>query len=292
MDKTKVSVSSLQAKKRNGQKITMLTAYDYPFGKIIDQAGIDIVFISDVMGMTGLGYRNTLSVTMEDMIHHTKAVANGVKRAFLLACMPFMEYNTEEDARRNARWFIKEGGADGVEIEGEVNGNVVEITKAIVDAGIPTMVHIGLTKMFASRYGRFQVIGRTTTEAAGIIELAIECQEAGAFAISVECVPDRVSKIITETLKIPVIGIGAGIYCDGQALVTQDIIGLFEQFVPKFVKRYVNLWEETLKAVKAFIEEVENSKFPTLEHQFKIDEDELIRLKKLAISKNWSIIER
>jgi len=290
MNKEKVSVSSLQAKKRNGQQITMLTAYDYPFARILDQAGTDIVFVSDSLGMTGLGYKNTLPVTMDEMIHHTKAVANGIERAFLLACMPFMDYTTKEDARRNACRFIKEGGADGVEIEG--GREAVKIAKAIIEAGIPTMVHIGLTRMFVSRYGRFQVLGRTADEAAEIIELAIECQEAGAFSVSVECVPDRVTQIITDTLKIPVIGIGAGIHCDGQALVIQDMIGLFEQFIPKFVKRYVNLWEETLKAVKAFIEEVEAFKFPTLEHIFTINEEQFIRLKNLAGSKGWNVIER
>jgi len=290
MEKNKVSVSSLSAKKKKGEQISMLTAYDYPFARIIDQAGIDIIFVSDALGMTGLGYKNTLPVTMEEMLHHTKAVANAVERAFLLSCMPFMDYNTEDDARRNARRFVKEGGADGVEIEG--GPEVVKIARAIVESGIPTMVHIGLTRQFVSRYGKFAVMGKTAEEAADLIDLAIECENAGAFALSIECLPPSVAGIITETLKIPVIGIGAGLHCDGQALVTQDMIGLFEHFVPKFVKKYVNLWEETTKAVKAFKDEVETFKFPAPEHTFTIAEDQLMRLKNIQRSKKWVISER
>jgi 3-methyl-2-oxobutanoate hydroxymethyltransferase len=290
MDKNKTSVSSLTAKKKKGEQISMLTAYDYPFARIIDQAGIDIIFVSDALGMTGLGYKNTLPVTMEEMLHHTKAVSNAVEKAFILSCMPFMDYNTEDDARRNARRFIKEGGADGVEIEG--GPEVVKIARAIVEAGIPTMVHIGLTRQFVSRYGKFAVMGRTAEEAAELIDLALECENAGAFAISVECLPQSIASIITETLKIPVIGIGAGLHCDGQALVTQDMIGLFEHFVPKFVKKYVNLWEETTKAVKAFKNEVETFKFPAAEHTFSIAEDQLMKLKNIQRSKKWVIPER
>ena len=290
MEKNKVSVSSLSAKKKKGEQISMLTAYDYPFARIIDQAGIDIIFVSDALGMTGLGYKNTLPVTMEEMLHHTKAVTNAVERAFILSCMPFMDYNTEDDARRNARRFVKEGGADGVEIEG--GPEVVKIAKAIVESGIPTMVHIGLTRQFVSRYGKFAVMGKNAEEAAELIDLAMECENAGAFAVSIECLPHSVAGIITETLNIPVIGIGAGLHCDGQALVTQDMIGLFEHFVPKFVKKYVNLWEETTKAVKAFKDDVETFKFPAAEHTFTIAEDQLMRLKNIQRSKKWVIPEK
>ncbi len=289
MDKAKISVSSLLAKKKKGEQITMLTAYDYPFARIIDQAGIDIIFVSDALGMTGLGYKNTLPVTMDEMLHHTKAVAKGVERAFILACLPFMDYNTEDDARKNARRFIKEGGANGVEVEG--GWEVLGIAKAIVDAGIPTMIHIGLTRQFVSKYGKFGVLGKSAEEAADLIDLAIECEKAGAFAVSVECVPDRVTRIITETLKIPVIGIGAGINCDGQALVTQDMVGLFEHFVPKFVKKYVNLWEETTNVMKSFKEDVETFKFPKPEHGFTIADDQLARLRNIQRSKNWIFTE-
>lgn len=290
MEKNKMSVSSLSAKKKKGEQISMLTAYDYPFARIIDQSGIDIIFVSDALGMTGLGYKNTLPVTMEEMLHHTKAVANAVERAFILSCMPFMDYNTEDDARRNARRFIKEGGADGVEVEG--GPEVVKIAKSIVESGIPTMVHIGLTRQYVSRYGKFAIMGRIAEEAAELIDLAIECENAGAFALSIECLPDRVAGIITETLNIPVIGIGAGLHCDGQALVSQDMIGLFESFVPKFVKKYVNLWEETTKAVKSFKSEVETFKFPAPEHTFTIAEDQLMRLKNIQRSKKWVIPEK
>ena len=289
MDKTKVSVSSLHGKKEKGEQITMATAYDYPFARIIDQVGIDIIFASDALGMTGLGYKNTLPVTMEEMLHHTKAVANGVERAFLLACMPFMEYNTEEDARRNAKRFVKEAGADGVEIEGE--WEAVKIAKALVEAGIATLVHIGLTRQFVSRYGKFGVLGKNAEEAADFIELALECEKAGAFAVSVECMPDKVARIISQTLRIPVIGIGAGINCDGQALVTQDMLGLFEHFVPKFAKKYVNLWEETTKAIKEFKEDVETGKFPTQQHSYTIADDQFTRLKNILRNKNWIHLE-
>ncbi len=276
MDREKVSAYSLQAKKKKGERITMLTAYDYPLARIIDQAGIDIVFVSDALGMTGLGYKNTLPVTMEEMLHHTSAVRRGVERAFVLACMPFMEYSTEFDARKNARRFVKEGGADGVEVEG--GWEVVKIAGALAEAGIPTMVHIGFTRQLLSRYGKFGIVGKTADEAADLIELAIDCEKAGAFAVDLECVPDRVAKIITETLGIPVIGIGAGINCDGQALVTQDIVGLCEHFVPKFVKQYLNLWEEITGAVKDFKVEVETFMFPRPEHSFSISEEQFLAL--------------
>ena len=290
MDKKKVSVSSLQDKKKRGEQITMLTAYDYPFARIIDQVGIDIIFISDALGMTGLGYKNTLPVTMEQMLHHTKAVAKGVERAFLLACMPFMEYNTEQDAMRNAKRFIKEAGADGVEIEG--GWEVVKITKALVEAGLATLVHIGLTRQFMSKYGKFGILGENADEAADFIELAVECEKVGAFAISVECMPDKVARIISQALKIPVLGIGSGINCDGQALVTQDMLGLFEPFVPKFVKKYVNLWEEATKAIKEFKEEVETGKFPTQQHSYTITDDQFKRLNNMHKKKNRIVPER
>jgi 3-methyl-2-oxobutanoate hydroxymethyltransferase len=283
MDPVKVTVSYLQEKKRMGKKITMLTAYDYPLARILDEAGIDIIFVSDALGMTGLGYKNTFPVNVDDILYHTRAVTNGSNRAFILACMPFMEYVSVEDAVRNARRLIKEGGADGVEIEG--GWEVVEIAGAIVSAGVPTMVHIGLTKQHISRYGKFGVIGKTAEEASDLIKLAIECEKAGAFAISLECVPDKVSELISERLEIPVIGIGAGIGCDGQALVSQDMLGLYDKFVPKFVKKYIDLWSEIREAVTTFREEVEELKFPESRHGFSIKSEELKKLKRMLKSR-------
>lgn len=282
MDTFKVTVSYLLEKKRKGEKITMLTAYDYPLARILDETGIDIIFVSDALGMTGMGYKNTFPVSIDDILYHTRAVTNGANRAFILACMPFLEYITVDDAVRNAKRLIKEGGADGVEIEG--GWEVIDIAKAIVSAGIPTMVHIGLTKQYISRYGKFGVIGKTAEEASDLIKLAIECERTGAFAVSLECVPDKISELISKRLEIPVIGIGAGIGCDGQALVTQDMLGLYDKFVPKFVKRYLDLWSEIREAVIAFKEEVEKSKFPESKHGFSIKSQELKKLKRMLKS--------
>ncbi len=272
-------MSTLHRKKERGQQITMLTAYDYPMASLIDRAGIDIIFVSDAMGMVGLGYKNTLTVTMDEMLHHTRAVSRGVTHSFVVACLPFMDYNTEHEAQVNARRLIKEGGADGVEMEG--GREVVKIASAVVEAGIPVMVHIGLTRKFYSKHGKFQVQGKDAHSALELLELAQELEEVGVFAVCLECVPDRVAQIITEKLKIPTIGIGSGRFCDGQGLVTQDLLGLFEAFVPKFAKQYLNLAEEISQALALFKADVEGLKFPTSAHSFTIKEDELEHLHRL-----------
>lgn len=288
-DRSKVSVLGLHEKKRQGQQITMLTAYDYPTAQLIDRAGIDIIFISDSLGMVGLGLPSTLPVTMDEMIHHVKAVGRGSRYAFLLACMPFMDYNTPEDARQNARRFLKEAGADGVEMEG--GWEMLESVEAVVKAGIPVMAHIGLTRQFVSRYGKFSVLGRTADEAQDMVELALRLQDLGVAFVSVECIPEKVARIVTETLEIPVLGIGAGRYCDGQALVTLDLLGLFEAFTPKFVRKYAQLWDEVLTALGEFKEEVERFRFPGDEHVFGMPEEEFELLKRNLRGKRFVVTE-
>ncbi len=283
----KLGVFSLQKKKERGEQITMLTAYDYPLAKLIDRAGVDIIFVSDAVGMVGLGYKNTLSVTMEEMLHHTKAVTRAVERAFVLACMPFMDYNTEHEAQANARRLIKEGGADAVEIEG--GPEIIKITSSVVEAGIPVVAHIGLTRKFYSKYGKFQVQGRDAGSAMELIELAMKLERVGACAVTMECIPDRVAQIITEKLSIPTIGVGSGIYCDGQGLVTQDLLGLFEDFVPKFARQYAQLAADISQALSLYKADVEGLKFPSTEHTFYMKEEELEHLQRLLRNKTRSL---
>lgn len=277
--KDKVTVTTLQKKKERGEQITMLTAYDYPLARLIDRAGIDIIFVSDALGMVGLGYKNTLSVTMEEMLHHTRAVCRGVTSSFVIACMPFMDYNTDLEAQANARRLVKEGGADAVEMEG--GPEVVKIAEAVVEAGIPVMVHIGLTRKFYSKQGKFQVQGRDALSAYELVELALKLEDIGCFAVSLECVPDRVAHVITEALRIPTIGIGSGKFCDGQGLVTQDLLGLFEDFVPKFAKQYAQVGQEISQALALFKADVDGLKFPSTEHSFAIKDDEMEHLQRL-----------
>ncbi len=278
MDRKKLTVIDIQNRKLEGRKITMLTAYDYPTALLEDRAGIDIILVGDSVGMTVLGYENTLPVTMDEMIHHTKAVSRGTKYAFILGDMPFMSFNTSErDAIINAGRFVKEGGADGVKLEG--GAGVKDVVKAIVNAGIPVMGHIGLTPQTISMLGGFKVQGKNAQTAQRLIDDARLLEDAGAFSVLLEAIPYLVAKKITESLKIPTIGIGAGPYCDGQVLVVHDILGLFDRFTPKFAKRYVNLSELMLKAFEDFKEEVISGKFPTEEHSFQIDMEELSKLK-------------
>lgn len=277
MDRKKLTVMDIQNMKSE-RKITMLTAYDYPTAILEDRAGIDIILVGDSVGMTVLGYENTLPVTMDEMIHHTKAVSRGTKYAFIIGDMPFMSFNTSErDAILNAGRFVKEGGADGVKLEG--GASVKDIVRAIVNAGIPVMGHIGLTPQTVSMLGGFKVQGRNAQTAQKLIDDARLLEDAGAFSVLLEAIPYLVAKKITESLKIPTIGIGAGPYCDGQVLVVHDILGLFDRFTPKFAKRYVNLGELMLKAFEEYREEVISGRFPTEEHSFHIDMEEFSRLK-------------
>ncbi len=278
MHRKKITPVDIQAMKNEGKKITMLTAYDYPFALLEDRAGIDIILVGDSVGMTVLGYENTIPVTMEEMIHHTKAVTRGAKYALIIGDMPFMSYNTsEQEAILNAGRFMKEGGADAVKLEG--GASVKEIVKTIVKAGIPVMGHIGLTPQTISMLGGFKVQGKDAETAQKIIDDALLLEDAGAFSVLLEAVPAPIAKRVTERLKVPTIGIGAGVHCDGQVLVVHDLLGLFDRFTPKFAKRYVNLSEMILKAFESYTEEVLKGAFPTDQHSFHIDEKELSKVK-------------
>lgn len=278
MDRKKITPVDIQKMKEEGKKITMLTAYDYPTALLEDRAGIDIILVGDSVGMTVLGYENTLPVTMDEMIHHTKAVSRGTKYALIIGDMPFMSFNTSErEAIINAGRFMKEGGADAVKLEG--GASVKEIARAIVKAGIPVMGHIGLTPQTISMLGGFKVQGKDAQAAQKIIDDALSLEEAGVFSVILEAIPAPIAKMITERLKIPTIGIGAGVYCDGQVLVVHDLLGLFDRFTPKFAKRYVNLSELMLQAFQSYIEEVRKGDFPMDQHSFHIDERELSKVK-------------
>lgn len=278
MERKKLTIPDIQKKKQEGKKITMLTAYDYPSARLIDEAGMDMILVGDSLAMTVLGYESTVPVTMDEMIHHSKAVKRGVKYALLVGDMPFMSFNVStEETIRNAGRFIKEGGCDAVKLEGGFE--VTDVTKALVNAGIPVLGHIGLTPQTAVMLGGFKVQGKDAQTAQRLLDASLALEEAGCFAIVLECVPDKLAKLITENLKVPTIGIGAGPDCDGQVLVTNDMIGLFERFVPKFVKRYKNLWPELLEAFRKYKEEVEKGVFPTEEFSYTMGDEEIAKLK-------------
>ena len=254
------------------RKLSMLTAYDYSMAKLMDEAGIDSILIGDSLGMVIQGHEDTLSVTVEDIIYHTKCVVRGAKNALVIADMPFMSYHTGiYDAVSNAGRLIKEGGATAVKLEG--GSSVLEGIKAIVKAQIPVVGHIGLTPQSINALGGFKVQGKDEEAARKIVEDAKKIEEAGAFCIVVECVPEELAKFITESVSIPIIGIGAGKYTDGQVLVYQDMLGMFNNFVPKFVKKYANTGEVISEAIKTYIKEIEEGSFPSKEHTFKIDSE-------------------
>lgn len=273
----KNTVATFRQAKSKGEKLTILTAYDYSTAKLIDESGINSILIGDSLGMVCLGYKDTLSVTMEDMIHHTKAVSRGAVNALIVADMPFMSYQTSVyDAVKNAGRLIKEGGAQAVKLEG--GAIVCEEIKAIVKAQIPVMGHMGLTPQSVNVFGGFKVQGKTEDEAKKLIEEAKKIEEAGAFALVLECVPEKLAQIITNELSIPTIGIGAGPFCDGQVLVYQDMIGMFTDYTPKFVKKYADVGSVMKNSFREYINEVKEGVFPSKEHCFKIDEDTLKKL--------------
>ncbi|MDY2632676.1 MULTISPECIES: 3-methyl-2-oxobutanoate hydroxymethyltransferase [unclassified Clostridium] len=273
----KNTVVTFRNAKRNNEKITMLTAYDYSMAKLIDESGINGILVGDSLGMVCLGYEDTLSVTMEDIIHHTKAVARGAKNALIVADMPFMSYQTSVyDAVVNAGRLIKEGRAQCVKLEGGLE--VCDKIEAIVKASIPVMAHIGLTPQSVNAFGGFKVQGKDEEAARRLIEEAKAVEKAGAFAVVLECVPEKLSRLITESISIPTIGIGAGVNCDGQILVYQDMLGLFSDFTPKFVKEYANLGDEMKKAFASYINDVKDCSFPGEEHSFKISDEVIEKL--------------
>jgi 3-methyl-2-oxobutanoate hydroxymethyltransferase len=263
----KITTAVIRDMKKKNQKVTMLTAYDYGTAAVVDEAGIDIILVGDSLGMVVLGYDSTLPVTMEDMIHHTKAVCRGAKRAMVLGDMPFMSYQASVDeAVRNAGRFLQEAGAHGVKLEG--GREVAEVTRRIASAGIPVMAHLGLTPQSVHQLGGYKVQGKDDSAAKRMIEDARILEEAGAFALVLECVPVQLAREITESLTITTIGIGAGVYCDGQVLVINDMLGIFERFTPKFVKKYANLNLQMKEAVRQYCDEVRTGAFPDDAHSF------------------------
>lgn len=273
----KNTVATLQEQKNNNDKITMLTAYDYSTAKLIEQSGVNCILVGDSLGMVMLGYNDTLSVTMEDMIHHTKAVTRACSDTFVVADMPFMSYQTSVyDAVVNAGRLIKVGKAQAIKLEGGLE--VCSQIEAIVKASIPVMAHLGLTPQSVNAFGGFKVQGKDEEAAKRILEEALAVQAAGAFAVVLECVPAKLADLISSKLHIPTIGIGAGNGCDGQVLVYQDMLAMYGGFKPKFVKQYATVGEKMKKAFSDYIEETKDGSFPAQEHTFKISDDVLEKL--------------
>jgi len=273
----RVTINQIKEMKQKGEKITMLTAYDYATAKIVDEAGIPLILVGDSLGMVVLGYESTIPGTVEEMIHHTKAVVRGTKRAMIIGDMPFMTYHVSiEDALYNAARFIQEGGAQAVKLEGGVT--VAEKVRRIVACGIPVMGHIGLTPQSIHQFGGFKVQGKTPEAAARLVEDAKALEQAGAFSIVLETVPAQLAALITRSISIPTIGIGAGIDCDGQVQVINDILGSFTDFVPKHAKQYAKLTDIIRNAVTEYDNEVKAGSFPTEKQSFFMDESLLAGL--------------
>ena len=274
----RITIDEIKAMKQRKEKIPMLTAYDYVTAKIIDEVGVPLILVGDSLGMVMLGYDSTIPVTMEDMIHHTKAVARGAKKALIVADMPFMTYHTDiSDALYNAARLIQEGGAQAVKPEG--GESIAEVVRRLVDCGIPVMPHMGLTPQSLYQLGGFKVQGKTPETAQKMFKDAQILEQAGAFSIVLECVPAPLSKLIAETVSIPIIGIGAGPDCDGQVQVVSDMLGLYTDIVPKHAKQYARLAEEIKNAVTAYMNEVKSNTFPTMKHSYTMDESILESLK-------------
>ena len=267
----RITIGDLREMKQRGEKIPMLTAYDYSTAKLVDTAGVPLILVGDSLGMVVLGYESTIPVTMEEMIHHTKAVVRGTERALVVGDMPFMTYHTSvENALRNAARFIQEGGAQAVKLEGgEIAADKV---KRIVECGIPVQGHIGLTPQSVHQLGGFKVVGKTPEVAVRLLNDAKALEQAGAFSIVLEAVPAPLSKLITEKVSVPTIGIGAGPDCDGQVQVVSDILGLYTDFVPKHAKQYAKLAEAIRAAVGDYVSEVQAGSFPTAKQSYTMDE--------------------
>ena len=275
----RVSITQIREMKQKGERIAMLTAYDYSTAKLIDGAGIPLILVGDSLGMVVLGYESTIPVTMDEMIHHTKAVVRGTTRALVVGDMPFMTYQVSvDDALRNAARFIQEGGAQAVKLEG--GESMAETVKRIVSSGIPVMGHIGLTPQSIHQLGGFKVVGKTLEAAIHLMNDAKALDEAGVFAIVLECVPEPLSKLITEKVSVPTIGIGAGKYCDGQVQVISDLLGLYTDFVPKHAKQYARLFEIIESATADYISEVQTGAFPTEKQSYAMDKSVLAELEK------------
>ncbi len=275
----KTTTSDFAAMKNSGEKITMVTAYDYSTAKLVDASGINSILVGDSLGMVMLGYEDTVSVTMEDMLHHCSAVARGAKNALVICDMPFMSYQTSVyDAVKNAGRLMKEARAGAVKLEGGVEFE--EHIRAIVKASIPVCGHIGMTPQSVNAFGGFKVQGRTQSEAQKVIDDALAVERAGAFAVVLECVPAALAEYISGILSIPTIGIGAGAGCDGQVLVYQDMLSMYSDFTPKFVKKFADVGKIMTEAFERYSDEVKSGMFPTEEHSFKIDGAVMEQLRK------------
>ena len=273
----KNTTTSIMQMKNSGHKISMLTAYDYTTARLLDEAGGNTILVGDSLGNVILGYEDTISVTVEDMIHHSAAVARGAKNALVVTDLPFMSYQTSVyDAVVNAGRLMKEGRAGAVKLEG--GKEVCPQIKAIVSAGIPVVAHLGLTPQSINTFGGFKVQGKTEAAAKKLIEDAKAVEEAGAFLLVLECVPAKLAKLVTESINIPTIGIGAGAGCDGQVLVIYDMLGMFSDFKPKFVKHFANAGDVIREAVKTYIAEIDDGTFPAEEHCYKIDDEVIDKL--------------
>ena len=273
----KVTIPILHKKKKAGEKISALTASDYPIAKIVDQSGVDLILVGDSLGMVVLGYENTIPVTMEEMIHHTKAVTRAVKRAFVVGDMPYFSFHlTKEETITNASRFLKEAGARAVKIEG-ASEKRLGLIKDMVEAEIPVMGHVGLMPQSIHHLGRFKVEGKNGKDAKGILEDALNLQKAGVFAVILECIPLELARIVTEKLDIPTIGIGAGPYCDGQILVFHDLVGFSNGYLPKFVKRYVHLHDVLSKAIGEYCLDVRKGVFPDDSHSYHLKSTDVLK---------------
>ncbi|HAX23981.1 MAG TPA: 3-methyl-2-oxobutanoate hydroxymethyltransferase [Thermomicrobiales bacterium] len=272
----KITAPAIQAMK-GGDRIVMVTAYDYPTARAVEAAGLESILVGDSLGMVVLGYQSTIPVTMEEMLHHTRAVMRGVETVHVVADLPFMSYQVSDaQAVENAGRLMKEGGADAVKLEG--GRAVASRIEAIVRSGIPVMAHIGLTPQASAALGGFKVQGRSLDAARGVIDDALAVEAAGAYAVVVEAVPRQLARIITTRLRVPTIGIGAGLDCDGQVLVNGDLLGSFDRFIPRFAKKYANLAETMRDAFAAFASEVRAGEFPTKDHGFAMSRDVIAAL--------------
>lgn len=277
MTPKKMTIPDIKARKKSGPPIAMLTAYDYPWALLVDRAGIDMILVGDSLGMVVLGYADTVSVTMEEMLHHIKAVTRTVKRAVVLGDMPFGSYNvSKKEAVRHANRIMKEGRADGIKLEG--GRSMAATVQAIVDSGTPVQGHIGLTPQTASALGGFKVQGKSAAAAQALIDDARALEDAGAFSLILEAIPAPIARLVTQAVSIPTIGIGAGVDCDGQVLVTHDMVGLFDRFTPKFVKQYAKISDIITEAILGYRDDVQNRRFPAEEHSFMMKAEELNKL--------------
>ena len=270
----RVSITKLKAMKKRGERIAMLTAYDYPGARLVEEAGVPIILVGDSLAMVVLGYDTTIPVTMEEMLHHVKAVVRGTHRAHIVADMPFMSYQADpQEALRNAGRMLKEGGAQSVKLEG--GQHVAETVRVLVSSGIPVMGHLGLTPQSVNQFGGYKVQGKTQAGAEKLVDDAVALEQAGAYAMVLETIPAQLAQVITDKVSVPTIGIGAGPHCDGQVQVFHDMLGLFTDFVPRHAKRYAQVGEVVKEAVSQYVTEVQDGAFPTERESFYVDESAL-----------------